>query len=104
MPENPDRKPKFPMKPKTLMRWMVPGPRHHKQRIHLFRQYLHYYFKSIILFQYRGINEAQIEEAKKMADNLISKWMKDGFEAEIDGGYHFYGLRQEVARWRSTIR
>jgi hypothetical protein len=105
----PAKEPKFPMKFKTFIRWIVPKPRQHVLRLEIFKRYIIYEFTS--LFRLKQIAErtplAERESPELLAKNeceeMISRLTREGVSGPSDG-VDFFGWKAYIVKWRSARR
>lgn len=114
-PKRASKPPAFPMKFKVYIRWMVPGPRQHSARLHIFRQFLYASFAAGEYYQaYQsfpraypliGYNAEETDAtrqrmAESKADDLIARLSRDGV-ARPEDGVDFFETMRAIVRWRA---
>ena len=91
--------PKFPMKFKVIIRWMVPWRRQHKFRILNFEKYLYEYYKLKATMYPPHSAEAPELYAKRKTDDLIERLKNEGMNSPMDK-ISFFDTQQAVKEWR----
>jgi hypothetical protein len=91
--------PKFPMRFKVIIRWMVPWRRQHKFRIQVFQKYLYDFHQSRAVVRSLQPGDTPELYAKRKADDLIERLKHEGMNGPMDK-ISFFDTKHAVKEWR----